>query len=316
MKNDNPQILFNSENPNKISIQITDSQINELNEGENKRGNSKYNSGRWSEEEHKRFLEGILTYGNEWKKVQNVIKTRSSTQARSHAQKFFLRIKKDLMFNPFINNYNFNFFSDDNEIGENFSIKYFFDILNENEESKFSLKYRKLNKEQKEKIWNFVSKFPSNKTNEEKNNKLNNYNIKNNIEVVIEEKNTKPKNKELLFNIIKDSTIRDIINSKRKINNIKINEQIKKSDSNSTNSESDLIFSGKKRENAFPEREEIPDNCFNINFGIELNNCNKSKKNLFVDINENNLTNENNIVVDNNNYLFYSSNFEYKNYIY
>ena len=114
MKNENPQILFNSENPNKISIKITDSQINESNEGENKRGDSKYNSGRWSEEEHKRFLEGILTYGNEWKKVQNVIKTRSSTQARSHAQKFFLRIKKDLMFNPFINNYNFNFFSDYN----------------------------------------------------------------------------------------------------------------------------------------------------------------------------------------------------------
>ncbi len=309
MKNDNPQILFNSENPNKISIQLTDSQINESNEGENKRGDSKYNSGRWSEEEHKRFLEGILTYGNEWKKVQNVIKTRSSTQARSHAQKFFLRIKKDLKFHPSVNNYNLNLISDDNQIGDNFSIKYFFDILNENEENKFNLKYRKLNNEQKEKIWNFVSKFPSNKTNEEKNNKLNNYNIKNNIEVVIEEKNTKPKNKELLFNIIKDSTIRDIINSKR-------NEQIKKSDSNSTNSESDLIFSGKKRENDFLEREEIPnDNYFKINFGIELNNCNKSKKNLFGDINENNVTNESNIVVDDNNYLFYSSNFEYKNYI-
>lgn len=317
MKDDNPQILINSENPNKISIQITDSQINESNESESKKGDSKYNTGRWTEEEHKRFLEGILTYGNDWKKIQNIIKTRSSTQARSHAQKFFLRIKKDLKFNFSTNNCNINLISDDGEIGDNFSIKYFFDILNENEDNKFNLKYRKLNNIQKERIWNFVSKFPCNipKTNEEKNNKLKNNNINNNIEVVINEKNTKKKNKQLLFNIVKDTTLRDNINSKKKINNIKINEQIKKLDSNSTNSESDFIFNGKKRENDFPEIEEIPRiNCFNINLfdinnDIELNNCNNSKKNLFEDINENNL------VIDNN-YPFYSTGIQLNNYIY
>ena len=53
-----------------------------------------FNIGRWTEEEHSKFLKGILEYGNEWKMVQKVIKTRSSTQARSHAQKFFLKIKK------------------------------------------------------------------------------------------------------------------------------------------------------------------------------------------------------------------------------
>ena len=52
------------------------------------------NEGRWTEEEHSKFLKGILEYGNEWKMVQKIIKTRSSTQARSHAQKFFLKIKK------------------------------------------------------------------------------------------------------------------------------------------------------------------------------------------------------------------------------
>ena len=52
-----------------------------------------FQSGRWTNKEHYKFIEGILTYGNEWKKVQNIIKTRSSTQARSHAQKFFLRLK-------------------------------------------------------------------------------------------------------------------------------------------------------------------------------------------------------------------------------
>ena len=56
----------------------------------------KHNSGRWSEEEHQKFIEGILEYGNEWKKVRKIIKTRTSTQARSHAQKFFLIIKKNI----------------------------------------------------------------------------------------------------------------------------------------------------------------------------------------------------------------------------
>jgi len=55
-----------------------------------------FNNGRWNEEEHKKFIEAILLYGNEWKRVQQYIKTRSSTQARSHAQKFFIRLKAKL----------------------------------------------------------------------------------------------------------------------------------------------------------------------------------------------------------------------------
>jgi hypothetical protein len=35
-----------------------------------------------------------LKYGNEWKSVQKYVGTRSSTQARSHAQKFFVKIGK------------------------------------------------------------------------------------------------------------------------------------------------------------------------------------------------------------------------------
>ena len=58
--------------------------------------NGKFQSGKWTEEEHEKFIEGILIYGNEWKKVQEIIKTRSSAQARSHAQKFFLKIKKSI----------------------------------------------------------------------------------------------------------------------------------------------------------------------------------------------------------------------------
>jgi len=55
--------------------------------------NGDFKNGRWTQEEHKRFIESILKYGNEWKKVEQYIGTRSSTQARSHAQKFFEKMK-------------------------------------------------------------------------------------------------------------------------------------------------------------------------------------------------------------------------------
>jgi SHAQKYF class myb-like DNA-binding protein len=54
-----------------------------------------FNTGRWTQEEHRRFVEAIMRYGNEWKNVQQFVKTRSSTQARSHAQKFFYKMKKN-----------------------------------------------------------------------------------------------------------------------------------------------------------------------------------------------------------------------------
>jgi len=45
-------------------------------------------------EEHQRFIEALLKYGNDWKNVQRYVGSRSSTQARSHAQKFFVKIGK------------------------------------------------------------------------------------------------------------------------------------------------------------------------------------------------------------------------------
>ena len=56
--------------------------------------------GHWNKEEHEKFLEGITKYGNDWKLVQNHIGTRSLTQARSHGQKFFQRMKKKLNIGP------------------------------------------------------------------------------------------------------------------------------------------------------------------------------------------------------------------------
>ena len=51
--------------------------------------------GRWTRDEHKKFIEAIIKFGNNWKEVQEYVNTRTSTQARSHAQKFFEKIKKN-----------------------------------------------------------------------------------------------------------------------------------------------------------------------------------------------------------------------------
>lgn len=51
-------------------------------------------NGRWSMMEHVRFLEALKNYGKNWKKVEDYVATRTSTQARSHAQKFFANIIK------------------------------------------------------------------------------------------------------------------------------------------------------------------------------------------------------------------------------
>jgi len=54
----------------------------------------KFNSGKWSLNEHKSFIMGVFLYGNYWTDIQKLIKTRSTPQALSHSQKFFLKLKK------------------------------------------------------------------------------------------------------------------------------------------------------------------------------------------------------------------------------
>ena len=111
----------------------------------------KHNSGRWSEEEHQKFIEGILEYGNEWKKVRKIIKTRTSTQARSHAQKFFLRIKKNIC--EIKKKKNKNFDENDNNTFFNYIINFF---------SNWKKNKIELTQTQKEKLISVINyKFPN-----------------------------------------------------------------------------------------------------------------------------------------------------------
>lgn len=50
--------------------------------------------GRWSSDEHERFLAGFRIHGHKWKRVQQVVRTRSVTQVRTHAQKYLLKLAK------------------------------------------------------------------------------------------------------------------------------------------------------------------------------------------------------------------------------
>ena len=52
------------------------------------------NMGRWTTTEHALFLEGLTSYGKEWKKIAELIQTRSVVQIRTHAQKYFLKVAK------------------------------------------------------------------------------------------------------------------------------------------------------------------------------------------------------------------------------
>lgn len=67
-------------------------------------GDGKKN-GRWSMMEHVRFLEALKNHGKNWKKVEEYVATRTSTQARSHAQKFFANIiKHNMTMEAFLDN--------------------------------------------------------------------------------------------------------------------------------------------------------------------------------------------------------------------
>jgi len=57
--------------------------------------NKSMHTGRWAAEEHKRFLAGLDQFGTgNWKKITDMVGTRSCTQIRTHAQKYFIALQK------------------------------------------------------------------------------------------------------------------------------------------------------------------------------------------------------------------------------
>ena len=49
--------------------------------------------GFWAKSDHKRFIEALYLYDCDWKKIEIYVKNRTYGQIRSHAQKFYLKLK-------------------------------------------------------------------------------------------------------------------------------------------------------------------------------------------------------------------------------
>ncbi|XP_047069823.1 protein REVEILLE 7-like [Lolium rigidum] len=50
---------------------------------------------KWTEEEHKLFLEAMQLHGRAWRRIQEHIGTKTAVQIRSHAQKFFSKVIRE-----------------------------------------------------------------------------------------------------------------------------------------------------------------------------------------------------------------------------
>ena len=270
---------------NQISINENNIQtISSSNEEEINKSFENFNNGRWSDEEHKKFLEGILKYGNEWKKVQKIIKTRSSTQARSHAQKFFLKIKKNLNELNFenINNLNIDF----NEM-----FKYIIATLN-NEQCKEIV----LNENQREKMLKIIYC---------KNNDCDNHLNEKNLKLKLKEYNIN-ENINVKKNIICKKRKRRKSNSSKIFNISKISSHKNSIESNIFNSKENLNFNYENFENVFEEKINNEEKIFNNQnpFNLEFK--------LFNDDDEENGNNNHNFKYGNDekeNYNFTSSQF-------
>lgn len=58
---------------------------------------SSIRTGRWTDKEKKMFTDGLDVFGSDWENIAGHIKTRSASQVRSHAQKYFIQKRSKVL---------------------------------------------------------------------------------------------------------------------------------------------------------------------------------------------------------------------------
>jgi len=78
----------------KKKSQVTVTMATAANAQSGSQGSQGENTGRWTAEEHRLFLQGLELHGKGWKKIAGLIKSRTVVQIRTHAQKYFQKLAK------------------------------------------------------------------------------------------------------------------------------------------------------------------------------------------------------------------------------
>ena len=209
------------------TLSLDESKSKSKNKSNKKKSNEKninINEGRWSLDEKKKFIEAFIQNGKKWKLIQNNINTRTCAQTRSHAQKFFLKLKS-------IDNKEFNFKKESikdledvlNEIKNNIKIKNNGDYNDNNYIINILMELSEINvNEEKNKKF---EKYKENNDKKENNNEINfeNLNLNSNLEQNILNNNDKNLNDNNLNNnkndINNNENKKDITNQEVNHNN-------------------------------------------------------------------------------------------------
>ena len=210
--------------------------------------NKNINEGRWSSDEHIRFLRAYINFGKKYKLSQKYIGSRNSMQIRSHAQKFFLKLKN-------LKNEQFDFTTD--------NIKNLLDVF------ELIKANNKTNIDNKEYIVNTLIELCKNTPKNELNSS------KGDIRIIIDKKEGENAFNDLLFN--KENSLKTDIFNETFNNKFNIESESSIFEDEEINNDNDMIILNIDRN----ENENIKQNELDIDRSYEQNRKNLNRNNDF-----------------------------------